>query len=75
MQLLTDDVIANWPKVDNVPVRNTENGLSFEVTPGGFSPFVLVWEEGQSSVTPPSPRGHTPRPRRGAEHEGPTSPT
>lgn len=53
VQLLTDDVIANWPKVDNVPVRNTENGLSFEVTPGGFSPFVLVWEEGQSSVTPP----------------------
>lgn len=53
VQLLTDDVIANWPKVDNVPVRKTENGLSFEVTPGGFSPFVLVWEEGQSSVTPP----------------------
>lgn len=53
VHLISDDVIANWPKVDNVPVRKTENGLSFEVTPGGFSPFVLVWEEGQSSVTPP----------------------
>ena len=60
VQLLTDDVIANWPKVDNVPVRNTENGLSFEVTPGGFSPFVLVWEEGQSSVTPPVTTPVTP---------------
>lgn len=60
VHLLTDDVIANWPKVDNVPVRKTENGLSFEVTPGGFSPFVLVWEEGQSSVTPPVTPSVTP---------------
>ena len=31
-------------KIELVKLRKTANGIAFEVEPGGFSPFVLVWE-------------------------------
>ncbi len=31
-------------KIEIVKLRKTANGIAFEVEPGGFSPFVLVWE-------------------------------
>ena len=38
-----------------VNITNDEAGISFTVSPGGFSPFVLVWETGN-----PGGGGHTP---------------
>lgn len=32
-----------------VEVENTPQGIKFTVSPGGFSPFVLVWEESDSA--------------------------
>lgn len=37
-----DDINAITPQ--NVDVQKGEYGISFTVQPGGFSPFVLVWE-------------------------------
>ena len=37
-----DDIAQS--KIEEVTVTNQPNGISFTVEPGGFSPFVLVWD-------------------------------
>ena len=39
-----DVVDISGSKIELVKLRKTANGIAFEVEPGGFSPFVLVWE-------------------------------
>ena len=40
-----DDIDANTTKLSEVKnIAKGDNGISFEVGSGGFSPFVLVWE-------------------------------
>lgn len=42
-------------EIKQVTVEKTAQGIKFHVEPGGFSPFVLVWEEDSGgSVTPPA---------------------
>ena len=66
-----EDILAVEP--EQVPIENTEAGIRFRVEPGGFSPFVLVWEDATGSVQPDRPAAsHTPSP--GEEEDGPTSP-
>lgn len=38
-----EDIMAVEP--EKVSIENTPQGIRFTVEPGGFSPFVLVWEE------------------------------
>ena len=40
---------------ESIDITNDEAGISFTVSPGGFSPFVLVWETGN-----PGGGEHTP---------------
>lgn len=40
---------------ESIDITNDEAGISFTVSPGRFSPFVLVWETGN-----PGGGGHTP---------------
>lgn len=37
--------------IEKIEVANTENGISFTVNSGGFSPFVLVWETASTPDT------------------------
>ena len=32
-------------KIEEVTIKKTDDGIAFEVEPGGFSPFVLVWTQ------------------------------
>lgn len=48
-----DDIMATTP--ESIDITNEDAGISFSVSPGGFSPFVLVWETGN-----PGGGGHTP---------------
>ena len=41
--------------IDNVEVTNTANGISFTVESGGFSPFVLTWNEKEEPNEPTPP--------------------
>ncbi len=38
------DINAETTKLSEVKINKDDNGISFEVGSGGFSPFVLVWE-------------------------------
>lgn len=58
-----EDILAVEP--EKVSIENTPQGIRFTVPPGGFSPFVLVWEEQeQASTDEPSssPSQGTPAP-------------
>ena len=41
--------------IEDIEVTNTENGISFTVNSGGFSPFVLVWTEASAPGPDPTP--------------------
>ena len=41
--------------IQEVKVTNTPNGITFSVEPGGFSPFVLTWDEKEKPVDPDPP--------------------
>ena len=38
-----------------IDVKTTDQGITFEVTPGNFSPYVLVWEENTTPDPGPDP--------------------
>ena len=42
-------------EIKEVKVTNTPNGITFSVEPGGFSPFVLTWDEKEKPVDPDPP--------------------
>ena len=42
-------------EIKEVKVTNTPNGITFSVEPGGFSPFVLTWNEAEEPVDPDPP--------------------
>ena len=42
-------------KIQEAEVTNNSNGISFTVEPGGFSPFVLTWDEKEKPVDPDPP--------------------
>lgn len=44
---------------ENVTIEKTADGIRFSAEPGGFSPFVLVWEE-EKGTTDPTPGGTPP---------------
>ena len=46
--------------IDDVEVNTTANGISFTVEPGGFSPFVLVWEAKPEPEPEPEPEPTPP---------------
>ena len=45
------DIYAVEP--EKVEIENTPQGIRFTVEPGGFSPFVLIWEENDSAPSNP----------------------
>ena len=45
-----EDIMAVEP--EQVAIENTPQGIRFTVEPNGFSPFVLVWEEGTPASKP-----------------------
>lgn len=62
-----EDILAVEP--EKVAIENTPQGIQFTVEPGGFSPFVLVWEENSENVTPPDSPSENP------SENGPEIPT
>ena len=59
---------------ENVNITNTDAGITFEVSSGGFSPFVLIWEKAkpapekeEESTTPAATPKPTPAPAKEAE--------
>lgn len=46
-------------KTEIIDVKTTDQGITFEVTPGNFSPYVLVWEDNTTPGPDPDP---TPTP-------------
>lgn len=52
-----DDIDSVVP--ENVTIEKTADGIRFSAEPGGFSPFVLVWEE-EKGTTDPTPGGTPP---------------
>ena len=68
----TGDIQAVDP--ENVNITNTDAGITFEVSSGGFSPFVLIWEKAkpapekeEESTTPAATPKPTPAPAKEAE--------
>lgn len=57
-----EDILAVEP--EKVSVENTPQGIRFTVEPGGFSPFVLVWEE-TAAENPEVPTGFSLLPQTG----------
>lgn len=57
-----EDILAVEP--EKVSVENTPQGIRFTVEPGGFSPFVLVWEE-TAAENPEAPTGFSLLPQTG----------
>ena len=47
-------------KVTSVPIENTGTHVKFTVSRAGFSPFVLVWDEYNTPITPVPQPGNTP---------------
>ena len=63
-----DDIADS--NIKEVEVTNNSNGISFTVEPGGFSPFVLVWE---TAAEPDPGPGPDPNPGGGGDsHSDPT---
>ena len=63
-----DDIADS--NIKEVEVTNNSNGISFTVEPGGFSPFVLVWE---TAAEPDPGPGPDPNPGGGGgSHSDPT---
>ncbi len=54
-----DDIDAPSTTLENVKITKGENGISFTVEPGGFSPFVLTWSKSNGSSGIPD-GGDTP---------------
>lgn len=42
-------------KTEIIDVKTTDQGITFEVTPGNFSPYVLVWEDNTTPDPDPTP--------------------
>ena len=53
-----EDIQAVEP--EKMSIENTPQGIRFTVHPGGFSPFVLVWEERPEDTIPPDSPSENP---------------
>ena len=57
--------------IEVVKVTKTTYGIAFEVEPGGFSPFVLVWSDNYiPPIVPPSEPDYTPNWLNTTDHFG-----
>ena len=68
----TTDIETVTPEIEDI--TNTDAGITFEVSSGGFSPFVLIWEKAkpapekeEESTTPAATPKPTPAPAKEAE--------
>ena len=52
-----EDIYAVEP--EKVEIENTSQGIRFTVRPGGFSPFVLIWEEHDGTSSDPGSQPST----------------